>query len=54
MYTVKIKGEKRIIEGSYIPKGHDCQCKSCKFTIEVPVNTNDKEIELLVNKIKTL
>ena len=52
MYTAKIKGDKRIIEGSYIPKGGTCECKACKFTIEVPKDTSDQEIENLINMIR--
>ncbi len=54
MYTVKTKGDKKIIEGGYIPEGYSCKCKECKFTIEVPVCTTDEQIKGLVEKIKTL
>lgn len=51
-YTAKIKGDKRIVEGSYIPNGFSCKCKSCKFTIEVPKDTTDTQIQEIVNLIK--
>lgn len=51
MYTAKIKGDKKIIEGSYIPKGYDCKCKACKFSIEVPKGTTDEQIKELVDKV---
>ena len=54
MYTAKVKGDKRIIEGSYIPNAGTCECKACKFTIEVPKDTSDQDINDLVEKIKWL
>lgn len=51
MYTAKTKGDKRIIEGSYIPKGYDCKCKACKFTIEVPKETTDEQVKAIVDLI---
>jgi hypothetical protein len=51
MYTAKILGDKRIIQGSYIPKGHTCKCKSCKFTIEVPKGTTDEHVKAIIELI---
>jgi hypothetical protein len=51
MYTAKIVGDKRIIQGSYIPKGHTCKCKACKFTIEVPSDTTDEQVKAIVDLI---
>ncbi len=51
MYTVKTKGEKKVIEGSYIPNGYECKCKSCKFTIEVPSTSTEEQIRGLVDKV---
>ena len=53
-YTVKIKGAKKTIEGSYIPKGHTCECKSCDFKIEVPTKTDEKVIKGLIEFIKNI
>lgn len=52
MYTAKTKGDKRIIEGSYIPNGGTCNCKACKFTIEVPKDTTDEQIKAIIDLIK--
>lgn len=51
MYTAKEVNGKRVIQGEYIPNGHSCKCKSCKFTIEVPKCTTDEQIKELVDKI---
>lgn len=51
MYTVKTKGEKKIIEGRYIAEGYSCKCKECKFTIEVPVCSTDEQIKEIVKLI---
>lgn len=51
MYTAKIVGDKRIIQGEYIPKGHTCKCKTCKFTIELPANTTDEQVKAIVDLI---
>ena len=50
-YTRKTVKDRILIEGNYIPEGYDCQCKSCKFSIEVPVGTDDKQIAELVDKV---
>lgn len=54
MYTVKTKGDKKIIEGKYIPKGNTCKCKECSYSIEVPSITSDNQIVMLIEKIKSL
>lgn len=51
MYTAKIVGDKRIIKGDYIPKGNTCKCKACKFTIELPANTTDEQVNEIVRLI---
>lgn len=51
MYTAKEVNGKRVIKGSYVPKGYTCLCKSCNFTIEVPSGTSDDSIKELVDKI---
>jgi hypothetical protein len=53
-YTVKKVGAKKIVTGSYIPKGHTCECKSCDFKIEVKHNTDDKLIADLVAYIRKM
>lgn len=50
-YTAKTKGDKRVVEGYYIPSGHSCKCKACNFTIEVPKCTTDEQIAELVKKV---
>lgn len=50
-YTSKTIGDKKIIEGSYVPKGYTCKCKSCKFTIEVPKCTTDEQVNEIVRLI---
>ena len=51
-YVVKIKGDKKIVTGGYIPKQYSCKCKECKFTIELPSTATDSDIENLVNMIR--
>lgn len=51
MYTAKIKGDKRIVEGYYIPTGYDCLCKKCTFRIEVPKETTDEQVKEIVKLI---
>lgn len=50
-YTAKTKGDKRVVEGYYIPSGHSCKCKACNFTIEVPKHTTDEQIKAIVDLI---
>lgn len=51
-YTIKIKNGKKIVSGTYIPKGESCECRECKFTIEVPFKATDVQIGQLVNMIR--
>lgn len=51
-YIVKIKGDKMILEGKYIPEGYDCECKSCSYTVELPKSATSKEIKDIVSIIE--
>lgn len=53
-YSVKIKDGKKVIQGTYIPNGYSCKCKSCNFTIEVPVDSDEEEVNELIEKLRTL
>lgn len=54
-YIVKINKEgRKVIQGIYIPQGYSCDCKECKFVIEVLKETSDEEIKELIEKLRTL
>lgn len=52
MYTVNIRGNKKIVIGDYIPAGYSCECKAMNFKIELPVCATDGQIQEIVNLIK--
>ncbi len=51
-YIIKEKDGKKIIQGSYIPEGYTCQCKSMAYTVEVPKCATDEQIQGIVKLIE--